>query len=142
MEHVWRERRRHSALGLTRRKHAALCELARRMTAARESYLREHWHPKYMSRVLGTSESLRKQHRQTRWCAADLSVHQNVMALESALGILRSDWRATLAHVRRLIVGNQSLSREQRTWLYGVMRRPDLLQRCLNGESVDFLVTT
>jgi len=130
---VRRRVRRHAALGLTYRKHHEMQELARRWLAAREIYVADYWSERYVQFVLHRPRDLVQERRRSGWARDDLSTNFNKTAMESALGAVRGNWRATLASVSELIRQNSTIAATERRWLQYVLASPNLLQSCLTG---------
>lgn len=126
--------RRHSATGLTERKHAELRELALRFCRARSAYVDDYWNPCFASRILCDPRKLIEERRHEGFGSRALGAHQNRLAMESALALLRGHWRLTLKNVSRHVSGRPTLADEERRWFRLVLRSPALLQDCLNGQ--------
>jgi IS605 OrfB family transposase len=130
-----RTRRRHAAVGVTARKHAELREVAQRFLRARHAYVREYAAPRFVDVVLRSSHRLVEARRAAGWGDTRLGTHQSKIAMESAIGLLRSNWLATTARVRSLVGRNQRLSRAESRWCWYVLRWPTLLRECLEGST-------
>jgi hypothetical protein len=131
-----RARRRDSAHGLTRRKLDELAEVARRFQTARVVFAREYAAPRFVDRILRSSHRLVEARRSAGWGPTGLGPHQSKVALESAIGVLRSNWLTTIARVRSLIGRNPHLTATEKRWCWYVLRWPRLLRACLEGEGV------
>lgn len=125
--------RRRAATELTNSKRQRLFELGRAMAHAREQYLRDYWAPRYAMATVGSPHRLVEARRRDGWIVATLSPHQNKVALESALGIVRSSWQAARGRVRAIVLTNPGLGRAERDYRLRILDDPVLLQRCLDG---------
>jgi putative transposase len=125
--------RRRAAPELTTSKRLRLLELGRAMAHAREQYLRDYWAPRYAMATVGSPHRLVEARRRDGWIAANLSPHQNKVALESALGIVRSSWQAARGRVRVRVLRAPELGRAEREYRLRILDDPFLLQRCLDG---------
>ena len=133
--------RRHVAAEVTSAKLAEVTEIARRMSRARTDYLREYWHPRYVSQVLKADRRLVEARRHTGWADEGLSPHQNKVSLESALAMLRAKWGATLERASKKLGERADLSDAERHWCYSALLRPDVLQACLERRQVRIAAT-
>ena len=124
--------RRRASLELTSTKRARLLELGGAMARARERYVREYWAPRYAMATVGSAHRLVEDKRRAGWISADLSAHQNKVALETALGIVRGSWQSARGRARALVLKNTKLERADRDYLLRILDDPALLQRCLD----------
>jgi hypothetical protein len=128
---------RHSAVGLTKRKHAMLRELARRSTNARFEFVREYWDVRYVSVLLRYPRALiETQRRRGDLKRHGLTTHQSEVAFKDALWMLRVSWARTLDASRWRIYRNPVLNDRSKRWMFFVLRWPDLLQACVFGGEV------
>lgn len=107
------------------------------MARARERYVREYWAPRYAMATVGSVHRLVEDKRRAGWISADLSAHQNKVALETALGIVRGSWQAARGRARALVLKNTRLQRPDRDYRLRILDDPALLQRCLDRAPVD-----
>ena len=129
--------RRHSAIGLTTRKHEMLRELAGRSTHARFEFVREYWDVRYVSVLLRYPRALIETHRRRGDLKRHgLTSHQSEMAFRDAVWMLRVSWAQTLDASRWRIYRNPLLNDRSKRWMFFVLRWPDLLQACVFGGPV------
>src|SRR5256885_6397187 len=129
--------RRHSAIGLTRHKRAALRELAVRSTQARFEFVREYWDSKHAERLLRRPHAFSDQQRHAgtlRRCG--LTSHQSEVALKDAIAMLRVSWGRAITDSRFRIYRNPRLSDSAKRWMFFVLRWPEHMQTCLDGRIV------
>jgi putative transposase len=119
---------------LTQRKRLELVELAARTARARDLYLEDYWSPKYFARVVGPLNVLVEERRARGWAAAELSPHQNKVALESAVGILRAHWAGAIATARRQLVSSPNWTSEDKSDALRLLKTSGDLARCLVGQ--------
>src|SRR5712691_4628470 len=122
IETVSRARRRHSAIGLTKRKHAMLRELALRSTTARFAFVREYWDVRYASVLLRYPRALiETQRRRGDLRRPGLTTHQSEMAFKDAIWMLRVSWARTLDASRWRIYRNPVLNDRSKRWMFFVL---------------------
>lgn len=102
------------------------------MTRARQSYVRDYWPHMHASEILRGRRRLVESRRASGWGTEALSSHQHKVALESAVGILNAGWRTTLSRAASTISRRRDLSEAERHWCLSAMRRPEVLQACLD----------
>lgn len=134
--YVIRTESRHSGIGLTARKRSELTLLAERWQSARARYVVDYWSPRYAAAVMRSPRKLVEERRKRGWLEGRLMANHNKVCLESALAVVRADWMSTIARARALTNANQHLSESEKRWLRYVLRWPELLQKCLDDESV------
>lgn len=134
---VSRAVRRHAAEGLTARKLGALRDLAEAWQEARSRYLVDYWPARYAAAVLVSPRSLRDERRERGWSHSRMPVAYHQTALFSALGVLRGSWNLARRRVADHIGRDHRLSSTEKRWISRVLRDPQLLQQCLDGELVD-----
>jgi len=117
---------------LTSSKRGRLLELGAAMVSAREQYLRDYWAPQHAMATVGSPHRLVEARRRDGWISANLSAHQNKVALESALGIVRSSWQAARGRARSIVLRNPELGRAERDYRLRILDDPVLLQQCLD----------
>src|SRR5438067_1756694 len=105
--------RRRASSGLTRSKRLWVMKLAMAMTSAREHYIREYWDSSFLLPVVDMPRRLVEARRKRGWWSNELSPHQNKVALETALGIVRASWRSAIGRTRKEIESDRSLSPEE-----------------------------
>src|SRR5688572_27472320 len=119
---VSRAIRRHSAVGLTQRKHTMLRELARRSTSARFEFVRDYWNVRYASVVIRYPRALiETRRRQGDLQQPGLTVHQSEVAFKDALWMLRVSWARTLDASRWRIYRNPMLNDRSKRWMFFVL---------------------
>jgi len=133
---VHRGVRRDAGTDLTRRKREELAELAARWHQARDFYLDRLARSDDLTAVVLRPRSLRERQRDEGWAPVDLAVHYHQTAFLSAAAEVKTNWLATLGRIRWKIGRRRDLSDDQKHWLRFVMRRVQLVQRCVDGESV------
>ena len=129
-----RVRQRHSAIGMTEAKRRQAVSLGLEWQRSYGTYLRRFANARFCGRVMRNPRSIREDERRSGWANPGLSAHYNALALEAALRVLRSHWAVTLNKVREAIGQMQGLRDPDRRWMRYVIRWPELLQLCLDGE--------
>src|SRR5437868_3089650 len=100
------------------------------MTRAREEYVREYWSDRWLVLTLTAARVLAEDRRRRGWSSSELSPHQNKVALETALGIVRASWRSAIENARREVFGDTSLSPEETSYALGLLDDPRRLETC------------
>jgi putative transposase len=135
-ELVSRAIKRHSALGLTRKKHEQLRELALRSTRARFEFVNDHWDPGYaMLLQRRPRELIEIRRRAGTLREPGLTTHQTEAAFKDALWILRVSWARAIGEARFKIYRNPLLNEQAKRWMFFVLRWPNHLQSCLDGNT-------
>lgn len=133
--HAIRVRQRHSAVGLTEAKRLRMLALAREWQRAYKTYLRRFGATGFCGRIIHDTRSLREDQRHIGWANPDLTAHYNSLALEAALRVLKSHWAVAIGSAREAISASPYLNQSERRWLRYVLRWPELLQACLDGNA-------
>lgn len=129
-----RVRQRHSALGMTEAKRRQVVSLGLEWQRSYGTYLRRFANARFCGRVMRNPRIIREDERRAGWANPGLTAHYNALALEAALRVLKSHWAVTLNKVREAIGQMQSLRDADRRWMRYVIRWPELLQSCLDGD--------
>ena len=106
-------------------------KLAMAMTSAREHYIREYWDSSFLLPVVDMPRRLVEARRKRGWWSNELSPHQNKVALETALGIVRASWRSAIGRTRKEIESDRSLSSEEVAYARWLLSDAEHLARCV-----------
>jgi IS605 OrfB family transposase len=135
-ELVSRAIKRHSAVGLTAKKHGELRELALRSTRARSEFVNDHWDPRHVLLLLRRPRELIEARRRAGTLRrAGLTTHQTEAAYKDAIWALRVSWGRAVAQARFKIYRNPLLNDQAKHWMFFVLRWPEHLQACLDGKA-------
>lgn len=135
-EHLYRTRRRHSAVGLTERKRRELLAIANAWHLTRDKYIDMLWDLSHTSAVIRRDWSLVREQFRRGWLPSPLGGAYSRLALDSAMDVLSAQWKGSLRRVRDRVGGANGLTPVERHWCRYVLRWPDLVQLCALGGPV------